>query len=45
MQVERTGSTKMIWECILTTEPVSLTIECVFMQKYGEPLDKVGISQ
>lgn len=43
MQVENIDSMKMVSE--YTIEPMSLTIQCVFMQKYAEPLGEVGISQ
>lgn len=42
---ENTGSMKMVSEYVLVIEPVSLAIQCVFMQKCGEPLGQVDISQ
>lgn len=42
---ENTGSMKMVSESVLIIEPVSVAIECVFVQKHGEPLGQVDISQ
>lgn len=35
----------MVSEYVLIIEPVSLAIQCVFVQKCGEPLGQVDISQ
>lgn len=42
---ENTGSMKMVSEYVLIIEPVSVAIQCVFVQMHGEPLGQVDVSQ